>query len=956
MHALLVTLKGVPVRLWKKRSSVPLRRRKPFLLFAAILTTLAGLAGAPSAGAESVPSTASTGTALIPRPVVVQQDDDEKPFLLRHSLTVVAHGEAARVGEQLAAQLRRATGFRVPVLRNGQGDSIRVTVDPAATYTVNGTAPTPESYVLDVNRGGVTITARTAHGAFNGVQTLRQLLPAWADSRTPVVTDWRVPATRIEDAPRFSYRGVMLDVARSFQEVDEVKRYIDTLSRLKMSVLHLHLADDQGWRIEITDDGKAPGDPIDYKALHRVSGATAMNQRGYRNELGRTGYYTQKQYRDIVAYAKERFVTIVPEVDVPSHTNAILHAIPQLNTARSLPAPDPRTGVVDWNGTGDVGYSALDERHDLTHTFVRHVFRQLAEMTGGPYVHIGGDESHAMGHERYVDFISRAVPDVKAATGVGVMGWSEYAEAGLDQKPGFWDGSVVQYWVGSGDWVRDFIAKGGKAVVSAAGGSYLDQKYTGDTPIGLTWACGGTCDFQRYYDWDPTTTVSGGIPETGVLGVEGPLWSETVRGGDQAGFLTLPRAAAILETGWTPKERKNVADFGARLAQFGSHLTVAGANFYESPGARWAATVAGTDAVAPRAVASRVGLGLVAAPGTKVSEDGTQIVPDTVSTDGDPASASALTEPLTATATCGESVLPVTFTQSRVRDSLHAAGLYTAGVKAAFTREATCVLTPSVGDPVSVRVRPVDTPAEDRTTSAPAAPAAPELSVPDEVKAGTWVPLKLTGFTPGYVDIRVDGKTLYTVRADEAGAFARHGVIPATTYDGTRTISAVQGDRSARETVSVTSGLRPLPDLIDQSSLRVEDTDSQETVGENGAAVNTIDGDPNTFWHTQWYGAAPDFPHHITLDLGKQHDVTGLQYTQRQNARNGRIKDYRIEVSVDGTTWTQVATGSFTEALTPQNVEFNAGRGRYVRLTGLDSPAGNAFAGAAELNVGGRPV
>ncbi|MGW8886154.1 family 20 glycosylhydrolase [Streptomyces sp. NPDC055749] len=923
------------------------------MLFAAVLTTLAGLAGAPSAGAEPAPSTAVGGIALIPRPVVVQQDDDKKPFVLRPSLVVVAHGEAARVGEQLAAQLRRATGFPVPVRPNGGDDSIRVTVDPAAAYTVKGAAPTPESYVLDVNRGSVTITARTAHGAFNGVQTLRQLLPAWADSATPVVTDWHVPATHIEDTPRFSYRGVMLDVARSFQEVDEVKNYIDTLSRMKMSVLHLHLADDQGWRIQITNDGKAPGDPIDYTALHRESGATAMNQRGYRGELGRTGYYTQQQYRDIVAYAKERFVTVVPEVDVPSHTNAALHAIPQLNTARSLPAPDPETGVVDWNGTGNVGYSALDERHDPTYTFVKHVFRQLAEMTGGPYVHIGGDESHAMGHERYVDFVSRAVPEVKAATGAGIMGWSEYAEAGLDQKPGFWDGSVVQYWVGSGDWVRDFIDKGGKAVVSAAGGSYLDQKYTAATPIGLTWACGGTCDFQRYYEWDPTTTVSGGIPEAGVLGVEGPLWSETVRGGDQADFLTLPRAAAILETGWTPREQKNVADFGARLAQLGPHLTVADANFYESPGARWAASVAGTDAIAPRAVASRIELGLVAAPGTKVSDDGNQIVPDTVSTDGDPASASALTEPLTATAACGERVLPVTFTQSRARDSLHAAGLYTAGVEAAFTRTTTCVLTPSVGDPVPVRVRPADTSAKDGATSAP---AAPELSVPDEVKAGTWVPLKLTGFAPGYVDIRVDGRTIYTVRADEAGRFTRHAVIPAATYNGTRTISAVQDDRSAHETVSVESGLRPLPNLIDQSTLRVQDVDSEETVGENGAAANAIDGDPNTFWHTQWAGATPAFPHHVNLDLGKRHDVIGLQYTQRQNARNGRIKDYRIEVSDDGATWTQVATGSFTEALTPQNVEFDAVRGRYVRLTGLDSPAGNAFAGAAELNVGGRPV
>ncbi|MFD4371142.1 hypothetical protein [Streptomyces sp. NPDC058486] len=141
---------------------------------------------------------------------------------------------------------------------------------------------------------------------------------------------------------------------------------------------------------------------------------------------------------------------------------------------------------------------------------------------------------------------------------------------------------------------------------------------------------------------------------------------------------------------------------------------------------------------------------------------------------------------------------------------------------------------------MSVRVRPSGRPAQDSTEPAPATPT---ISVPGNVDAGTWVPLKLTGFEPGHVDIRIDGKTVYTVRADETGRFARHGVVPASTYDGTRTISAVQGDRSAHATVSVASGLRPLPDLIDQSTLRVRDVDSEEIVGENGAAVNAIDGD-----------------------------------------------------------------------------------------------------------------
>lgn len=926
----------------------------------ALLTCLtsATLTGAPTAAApaaHAAAQAAGTTKPLIPLPVVAE-DRAGGPFTLSPSLAVVAPGAAAPVGSQLAAQLRRSTGFQVPVVSRASGPAVRITVDPAAAYTVEEKPPTPESYVLDVAADGVRIVARTAHGAYNGVQTLRQLLPAWAEAPVAARTGWQVAPIHIEDAPRFSYRGVMLDVARSFQDVDEVKRYIDVLSTLKMNVLHLHLADDQGWRIEITNEGKAPGDPIDYSALTRESGITAMAQQGYRRELGRSGYYTQAQYRDIVAYARDRFVTVVPEVDVPGHTNAALHAIPQLNTDRSLPARDPKTGVVDWNGTGSVGYSALDEKLELSYKFIEHVFSQLADLTGGPYVHLGGDESHAMGHSRYVEFVTKAVPRLQAATGVGTMGWTEYAEAGLSQGPGYWNGSVIQYWVGSGDWVRDFVAKGGKAVVSAAGGSYLDQKYSRETPIGLSWACSGACDFQKYYSWDPTTTISGGVPEAGILGVEGPLWSETVRGGDQAGFLTMPRAAAILETGWTPAAKKDVTAFGARLGRLGPHLTVAGSNYYESAGTTWSASVAGTDVTARSGATSTHAVGMVAAPGTKLSADGGQLVPDTTSTDGDPASRSALTAPLTAELTCGRTSLPVRFGQQQGRDALHGAGTYTATVTAAFSRDTECVLTPSAGDPVPIRVRATD---GDNDSAATSRDHQPQLSIgtPGQpVRAGTWVPLHLTGFAPGYVDIQIDGTTVYTVRPGANGEFHRTGVVPAATYDGSRTFSAVQGNRSASTVVDVESELKPLPDLIDQSTLSVHDVDSEETVGEDGAAANAIDGNPDSIWHTEWLNAQPGFPHHITLDLGKAYDVTGLQYLQRQNGRNTRIKDYRIAVSADGSTWIDAASGSFAEVLTPQNVQFGAVRGRYVRLTGLNSHPGNAYGGAAEINIGGVPA
>lgn len=535
---------------------------------------------------------------LVPQPVLVERGTGA-PFVLDASTTLHVEASQRETLAPVVADLRAATGLELPEGNERRAAGIRILLSDSTSDTSvatgNGAFTDDESHTLDVAADGVTITARTAHGAFDAVQTLRQLLPPEAASPERDAASWELPLVHVDDAPRFAYRGVMLDVARSFQSTDMVKRFIDTMARLKMSVLHLHLADDQGWRIEITNDGREPDDTIDYTRLTAISGRTAMTQQGHDGEQGHAGFFTQDELRDIVEHARTRFVTVVPEIDVPGHTTAALHAIPELNTARSLPAPDPATGVAAPNGTGDVGDSALDELHEPTYRFVRHVFGQLAEVVGGPLVHVGGDESIKMGHERYVEFVRRAVPDVQAATGVGVMGWSEFAEAGLDQPDGYWDGSVVQYWDGPADGVRDFVAKGGRAVVSRADGSYLDQKYSPETPIGLTWACQGDCDVPRYYDWDPTTTVAGGLAEEEVLGVEAPLWSETIRGEAQALYLALPRAAAVLETGWSRADRKDVAPFLERLGVLGAHWAAAGVNFYATPKVTWADGVVLTD-------------------------------------------------------------------------------------------------------------------------------------------------------------------------------------------------------------------------------------------------------------------------------------------------------------------------------------------------------------------------
>lgn len=902
----------------------------PLLLGLAVALTPLVAAAAPAAPPPSTDVSAAAELGLVPRPAEVRIRGD-RTFTLPADARIVAPGEADRAADALAGILRGATGQPVPVADTGRGD-IEIRIDSDADYLTTGPAGTEEAYHLDVSPRRVLITAPTGHGAFNAVQTLRQLMPAAVEAGVPVSTPITVPLVQISDAPRFSYRGVMIDIARSFQTVEEMKANIDLLTQFKISTLHLHLADDQGWRIEITNDGKAPDDPIDYDKLTERSGITAMNTANFRNEVGRTGYWTQADLAEVVAYAEARYIDVVPEIDVPSHTNATLHALAELNTDRSLPQPAPGEDTVAWNGTGSVGYSALDEQLPLTYTFIEHVFSQLAALTNADYVHMGGDESHAMGHERYVDFVTRAVPTIREATGKGTMGWNEYAEAGAGKPDDFWEGSVVQYWVGDTRPTQNFVDQGGKVVVSAASGAYLDQKYTPRTPIGLSWACSGLCDWQRYYAWNPAEVA--GVDESAVLGVEGPMWSETIRGGEQAQFMLAPRAMAILETGWTERGLKDEEGFGRRLAAVGQRLTLQGHNWYESPSLDWGSTLAGLQVQARTGATAAWPVGLLAAPGSTTAPEG-QL-------------------------TCGGTTTPVTFRTETAKDPLHAAGVWTILAERSFDAAQECVLTVGDRDPVPVPVTVgADAPLPPDPGFTPSDP--PTLRIGDgsgPLVAGEWVRFRLAGFDDDeLVEITGFAGPAFTLRTDEVGEFTGHAPISAATVDGPVEVTATQGERTVSITVEVDSEVEPLPNLIDQSRLSVADVDSEETVGEDAPAGKTLDGDPSTFWHTEWYAAQPDFPHHITIDLGGEYEVTGMSYLRRQDQINSAIKGYRIYVSTDGETWgSPVAEGEFTAALTPQNVAWAAKRGRYVKLVALSSHAGNQFAGGAEINIGGIPA
>ncbi|MFJ3959282.1 family 20 glycosylhydrolase [Arthrobacter sp. NPDC090010] len=474
---------------------------------------------------------------------------------------ILAAAGAEAVAAQFAAWLRAGTSWDVPVVSTPTGSSV-------ITFALDDTVDGQEAYSVSVDDDGVRLTAARPAGLFYAAASLRQLLPAALEKgyTESVVPSLELGHVVIDDAPRFAYRGLMLDVARSFYPLDEIRRLIDVMTRFKYNMLHLHLADDQSWRIELdTPEDNPTG--IDFTELARIGKDGGVDREGWGLGPGRTGYYTQDDYRLIVEYAADRFVTVVPEFDVPGHVNAALAAIPQLNPDGIATSP---------TATGEVGFSTLYNDNPLTRPFVAEVFRQLAALTPGEYLHMGGDEALVTSKEDFVAMVADFAASV-AATGKTVMGWNEFAQAELPR------GAVVQYWDGDIEPTLKQVRENGARVVMSPGkGSYLDQKYDESDPIGLKWAAVG--DWDLYYGWDP---VRDGLREEDLLGVEAPLWSETIRNLDQAHWLIYPRAIAVAETAWTSPDGKDSAAFAGRLGALGERLVALDVTFRPSPGIDW---------------------------------------------------------------------------------------------------------------------------------------------------------------------------------------------------------------------------------------------------------------------------------------------------------------------------------------------------------------------------------
>jgi hexosaminidase len=488
-----------------------------------------------------------TLTAVIPRPVSMTLGPGFFSLVAGTAIYIdPATPKAMALGRYLAERLRPATGYDVRVFAATDAPppgSISLTITNADASLGD------EGYTLTITPDQVSLAAPHPAGLFHAVQTLRQLLPASIEADTVQPGPWTLPAVNVRDHPRFEWRGAMLDVARHFFGVEDIQRFIDRMAYYKLNRLHLHLTDDQGWRIAI--------DTWPNLAAH--GGIAAVG-----GDPG--GFFTQAEYAQIVSYADKQYVMIVPEIDMPGHTNAALASYPELNCDGV--APPLYTGI-------EVGFSSLCVGREATYAFVDNVLRELASLTSGPYLHIGGDETQATSEADYRSFVER-VQSIVESHGKRMIGWEEIAQANLHPA------SVVQHW--SSEWAARAAERGLRVILSPASRAYLDMQFDASTPLGLHWA--GYIEVRDAYDWNPATLVPG-ITEKDIMGVEAPLWTETVRTLADIDFMAFPRLAGIAEVGWSAADAHDWSDFRERLAAHGPRLGAMEVNFYRSPQIDW---------------------------------------------------------------------------------------------------------------------------------------------------------------------------------------------------------------------------------------------------------------------------------------------------------------------------------------------------------------------------------
>jgi hexosaminidase len=508
--------------------------------------------------------------AVIPKPAMVRALPGEMVLGSNTRIVILPGTREDLVGlaERWAARVRRASGLPVPVVTGSA-----MTSGDIVLATEAGAVEAEEGYRLEVTPGGIRVAARSRPGIAYGLETLRQLLPPEVEGPRGE-TRLSIPAVHIEDAPRFPYRGMHLDVGRHFFPVDFVKSYIDLLVQYKFNTFHWHLTEDQGWRIEIRRYPR-----LSTVGSQRRETIVAQNFNPYIGDnTPYSGYYTQQEIREVVAYAAERGVTIIPEIEMPGHSLAALAAYPELACT-----PGPFEVGTRWGVYEDI-YCPSEK----TFAFLEDVLTEVMELFPSRYIHIGGDEApktrwkesalaqEVIRREGLADeaelqsWFIRRIESFLRRHGRRLIGWDEILEGGLAPD------ATVMSWRGTEGGI-DAARQGHDVIMTPTSHVYFDY-YQGDRAT-EPLANGGFTPLERVYAFEPVPPQLSAAESRHILGAQGNVWTEYMKTPEHVQYMVLPRMIALSEVVWTPAAARDYDSFLARLKPHLSRLDALGIRY-----------------------------------------------------------------------------------------------------------------------------------------------------------------------------------------------------------------------------------------------------------------------------------------------------------------------------------------------------------------------------------------
>jgi hexosaminidase len=521
----------------------------------------------------------NTTLNLIPQPVEIQQTSGV--FTLNKSATVSFNKpESRETAELLVQKLNIATGFGTKAIQGNKG-SIQLNLNQNADPKLGN-----EGYTLVSTSKAVVISANHPAGLFYGMQTLLQLFPKEIESKVVVKTKWTVPVMKITDYPRFAWRGLMLDVSRHFFTKQDVMKYIDEMARLKFNTFHWHLTDDEGWRIQIKSLPKLTD--VGAWRVQRFGhfGDRDFPKPGEPATVG--GFYTQDDIKEVVRYANERNITIVPEIDVPGHSMAAIAAYPELSCKKDTNTRvSPGMNFIDWYGNNTFRANienALNPSDENVYVFLDKVFTEVAALFPGQYIHVGGDECYKgywaedegckalmkkLGIRHVEDlqgYFMNRVEGILKKNGKKLIGWDEILDGGISPE------ATVMSWRGIKGGI-EAAKMGHDVVMSPTTFAYLDYvqgERTVDPPIYASLR------LKKCYSFEP---VPDGVEAKYILGGQGNLWTEQVPTLRHAQYMVFPRAWALTEVYWSPKENKNWDNFILRVERQFERSDIAEINY-----------------------------------------------------------------------------------------------------------------------------------------------------------------------------------------------------------------------------------------------------------------------------------------------------------------------------------------------------------------------------------------